>query len=244
MLEVVVIKNILRRRSAIIFIMQESKRKSVFIGDLEVKLPDESLDNWVVVKQQSIKYVKGDIILEKYNKEFPHAIVKSYDVICELASRSTKLSEWLVNANSIYSELAEMPLYLDGLVEPKIYKGLTQDIQKINETIGNYSQSRQQLAEKYKSDLKLLEKKEKESIDKIKGNNKFLRVLTLNTTSLPLTLQLMINGYSPSNSENLQESQKVFAREMLINYKVSLIKKIIEDPNFKVDTIIDDNQLK
>jgi hypothetical protein len=224
--------------------MQNFSSKTVFIGDLEVKLPDETLDNWVVVKQQSIKYVKGDIILEKFNKDFPHAVVDSYDVICDLASRSTKISEWLVNANTIYSELAEMPLYLDGLVEPKIYKGLTQDIQRINETIGSFSQSRQQLAEKYKSELKILEKKEKEAINKIKGDNKFLRVLTLNTTSLPLTLQLMINGYSPSNSENLQESQKVFAREMLINYKVSLIKKIIEDPNFKVDIVIDDNQLK
>jgi hypothetical protein len=224
--------------------MQNFSSKTIFIGDLEVKLPDETLDNWVVVKQQSIKYVKGDIILEKFNKDFPHAVVDSYDVICDLASRSTKISEWLVNANTIYSELAEMPLYLDGLVEPKIYKGLTQDIQRINETIGSFSQSRQQLAEKYKSELKILEKKEKEAINKIKGDNKFLRVLTLNTTSLPLTLQLMINGYSPSNSENLQESQKVFAREMLINYKVSLIKKIIEDPNFKVDIVIDDNQLK
>jgi hypothetical protein len=224
--------------------MQNFNSKTVFIGDLEVKLPDETLDNWVVVKQQSIKYVKGDIILEKFNKDFPHAVVDSYDVICDLASRSTKISEWLVNANTIYSELAEMPLYLDGLVEPKIYKGLTQDIQRINETIGSFSQSRQQLAEKYKNELKILEKKEKEAINKIKGDNKFLRVLTLNTTSLPLTLQLMINGYSPSNSENLQESQKVFAREMLINYKVSLIKKIIEDPNFKVDIVIDDNQLK
>jgi hypothetical protein len=224
--------------------MQNFSSKTVFIGDLEVKLPDETLDNWVVVKQQSIKYVKGDIILEKFNKDFPHAVVDSYDVICDLASRSTKISEWLVNANTIYSELAEMPLYLDGLVEPKIYKGLTQDIQRINETIGSFSQSRQQLAEKYKNELKILEKKEKEAINKIKGDNKFLRVLTLNTTSLPLTLQLMINGYSPSNSENLQESQKVFAREMLINYKVSLIKKIIEDPNFKVDIVIDDNQLK
>jgi hypothetical protein len=224
--------------------MQNFSSKTVLIGDLEVKLPDETLDNWVVVKQQSIKYVKGDIILEKFNKDFPHAVVDSYDVICELASRSTKISEWLVNANTVYSELAEMPLYLDGLVEPKIYKGLTHDIQRINETIGSFSQSRQQLAEKYKNELKVLEKKEKEAINKIKGDNKFLRVLTLNTTSLPLTLQLMINGYSPSNSENLQESQKVFAREMLINYKVSLIKKIIEDPNFKVDTVIDDNQLK
>jgi hypothetical protein len=224
--------------------MQNFSSKTVFIGDLEVKLPDETLDNWVVVKQQSIKYVKGDIILEKFNKDFPHAVVDSYDVICDLASRSTKISEWLVNANTVYSELAEMPLYLDGLVEPKIYKGLTQDIQRINETIGSFSQSRQQLAEKYKNELKILEKKEKEAINKIKGDNKFLRVLTLNTTSLPLTLQLMINGYSPSNSENLQESQKVFAREMLINYKVSLIKKIIEDPNFKVDIVIDDNQLK
>jgi hypothetical protein len=224
--------------------MQNFSSKTVFIGDLEVKLPDETLDNWVVVKQQSIKYVKGDIILEKFNKDFPHAVVDSYDVICDLASRSTKISEWLVNANTVYSELAEMPLYLDGLVEPKIYKGLTQDIQRINETIGSFSQSRQQLAEKYKNELKILEKKEKEAINKIKGDNKFLRVLTLNTTSLPLTLQLMINGYSPSNSENLQESPKVFAREMLINYKVSLIKKIIEDPNFKVDIVIDDNQLK
>jgi hypothetical protein len=224
--------------------MQNFSSKTVLIGDLEVKLPDETLDNWVVVKQQSIKYVKGDIILEKFNKDFPHAVVDSYDVICELASRSTKISEWLVNANTVYSELAEMPLYLDGLVEPKIYKGLTHDIQRINETIGSFSQSRQQLAEKYKNELKVLEKKEKEAINKIKGDNKFLRVLTLNTTSLPLTLQLMINGYSPSNSENLQESQKVFAREMLINYKVSLIKKIIEDPNFKIDIVIDDNQLK
>jgi hypothetical protein len=118
--------------------MQNFSSKTVFIGDLEVKLPDETLDNWVVVKQQSIKYVKGDIILEKFNKDFPHAVVDSYDVICDLASRSTKISEWLVNANTIYSELAEMPLYLDGLVEPKIYKGLTQDIQRINETIGSF----------------------------------------------------------------------------------------------------------
>lgn len=224
--------------------MENFGKKFITVGDLKIAKPEDKLDDWTVVKQQSMKYVKGDVIVENFNKDFPHAVVDNYEVICDLASRSRKISEWLVNANITYSELAEMPLYLEGLVEPKTYKNLSTDILHINRTIGSFSQQRQELAEKYKKELKNLEKKENESINKIKGNNKLLRILTLNTTALPLTLQLMISGYSPSNSLNVQESQKVYAREMLINYKVALIKKVIANPDIDIDVIIEESQLK
>lgn len=216
----------------------------ITVGDLKIAKPEDKLDDWTVVKQQSMKYVKGDVIVEKFNKDFPHAKVNNYELICDLASRSRKISEWLVNANVTYSELAEMPLYLEGLVEPKTYKSLTSDILQINRTIGSFSQQRQELAEKYKNELKRLDKKENETINLIKGKNKILKVLTLNTTSLPLTLQLMISGYSPANSLNVQESQKIYAREMLINYKVTLIKKIISNEDIDIDAIIEESQLK
>lgn len=209
-----------------------------------INLPDRDKNNWVVIKEESLKYDKGALVLDSFNKEFPHLQMDSYEKLVLVCGRSRKLSEWLIMANLKYSEFAQMPSYLEDLVEPSEFKIIQGKITSINEQIASYSAKKQKLAEKYKSDLRNLEAEESKKISEAKGDNKALIILSLNQTQLPASLQLAIENYEPSDKTDLQESRRVYAREVLISYKKSLLQVIKDVPEVDVLKLIEENELK
>lgn len=212
---------------------------------ITVECPDVDENNWTVVKEESIEYNKGQYILDAFNVDFPQFKVNSYEQLVRVASRSKKLTEWLLNANIQYSDSTQLPLFLEGLVEPAEYKKVTQDMQSVKRIISEGSQERQLCAEKYKKAVQEIEAKEEEKLRKLKTDKTLLKILTLNSQYLPLTLQLSIEGYkSTIGSATVEESRKVYGREILIQYKQALVQAYVNNPDIDIDGIIEANELK
>jgi hypothetical protein len=209
-----------------------------------VKDPDGDFKDWTVVKQESYKLGKRELILNKFKEDFPQFEINDYDELTNTCSRSSAFTEWLINANLVYADQAQTPLFLKDIVEPTKFQSLQKDLTDINKIISVSSIKKRKLADKYKVDLKVLDDEEKSSVNKVKKKDKYLKVLSINSTSLPFTLQLQIERYVPKDSENVQESRDVFAREILINYKRMLCKIVKDDPNVDIDAIITSNLLK
>lgn len=71
----------------------------------------------------------------------------------------------------------------------------------------------------------------------------YARVISMNTTELPLTLQLAIENFTPANDVN-SPNKKAYARELLIRYKLELIKMIKNDPSININLVIESMQEK
>jgi hypothetical protein len=216
----------------------------LLVGDLKIKLPDDKYLNWAVVKDQTFKVNKGDLIVDKFNEDFPALRVGDYDELIKLCSRSKKLNEWQTAANVLYSDTAIMPLYLDDVLEPKEHKELTIKVTNINNIISIFQDKRKALAEKYQIEMRKIDSDEEIETSKILKGDKKLQILTLNTTSLPGQVQKAIIGYKPADALNTQESRTMFAREMLVNYKVALFNLIKQNPEIDILKLVDDNQTK
>jgi len=191
--------------------------------------------------------------LEAFQNEFPQFDVRSYDELTELCSRSKVFMRWLIKANSNYSEFAQLPLFLKDKVKPEKYIQLQTCLTSISRKQSQFGLSKTALANKYQTDLAKIENEESESIKTIlnteidkndKDLNKILKVISLNSTYLPFSLQMVIQRYVPSNLEDPQESGRVFAREILIRYKEALVDAIINNDSIDVDSLIESNQLK
>lgn len=205
---------------------------------------DINYEDWTVIKQESYKLSKSELVLSKFKKDFSAFQIDDYEMLTRVCSRSKKLTEWLINANLIFSDEAQLPIFLKDIVEPKQFSNLQSDLTRINKVISDYSIKKRELADKYKNDLRKLDVEEENAVDKIKEKDKLLTVLSLNSTCLPLTLQLQIEKYVPKDIENMQESREMYGRESLIQYKKMLCKIVMEVKDVDIKKIIDDNQLK
>lgn len=211
---------------------------------IKVAQPGSNFKDWVIIEQESLSYNKGDKILERWNNDFPHFKMDDYEKLTEACSRTRKFSEWLTMANLEYSNFAQLPKFLDGEVSPEIFQEKQTKLNSINKTVSKFSKEKKELSEKYKIDLREIENTEKKEVDKILNKDKILKVLAMNSTRLPFSLQLNIQGYTPSDTKNNQESRQSYGREVLIQYKKALIQTINRLPDVDIDALIDANELK
>lgn len=209
----------------------------------EVNNISNNSEDWTIIEQQSFKLNKRDIILSKFKSEFEFD-VNSYEELVECCSRSRVYSKWLINANLLYSEESQVPLFLKDLIEPKEYSSIQSKLSEINANYSTYSKKKKILSEKYKNELKIIEEEEERAITKIKGHSKYLKVLSMDSTYLPFSLQILINRYTPNDSEKVAESRISYGREVLIQYKRTLCEIIKDDPTVDIDSIIEENVLK
>lgn len=205
-------------------------------------IPDDCKE-WTVVKQESYKLSKEEVVLSAFKSEFQFDI-KSYKELTEVCSRSTKFTEWLINANLLYSEEAQLPLFLKDIVQPDEYKSVQEDLSRINNNYSKYSLKKRALSEKYKKELAEIDKEQVKEVNIIKNKSSLIKILSMNSTLLPFTLQIQINRYVPNDKEDVQESREVYAREVLINYKRMLCKIVKDNPTINIDELIENNQLK
>lgn len=216
----------------------EASGKTYKIEDIS-----EDFSEWTVVRQESYKLNKDELIVRKFREEFNFEI-KDYKELTNTCSRSRAFTDWLINANLTYSEEAELPLFLKDVVEPKHFNILQSSLTEINKKISEFSIKKRNLAEKYKSDLAEIQKNEDLETKRVKEKDKMLKILSLNSQYLPFSLQLQIERYTPKDEENSQESREVYARECLIKYKRSLCQLVNDEPLVDIDKVIDANMLK
>lgn len=213
-------------------------------GTFEMDLPGNDSDDWNVVMQESIDLNKGEFILDEFKKSFPHIKIKSYEELCRIASRSKALGKWLIQANLDYSLDSNLPLFLKNKIKPAEFAELSKDVRKIKLVVASNSVKRQALAEEYQANLAKLEKDEEENLSHMKKKSKILEILTLDSTVLPLSLQLQIDGFDPTLYGLSQENKRMFAREILIQFKKSLVDLVIANPEVDIKKLIEENATK
>lgn len=211
----------------------------------------DKIDDWVVKKSEVIEYSKDKVIVEAFEKQFPQIKIlgntetEKFDYITNLVSRSDKLLQWFALEKIKYSELAQLPSYLNNVVNEKEFKTIQKKITSVNNVISDYAKERTELTAKYKSDLKRIDERMNSSINEKIGNDKIVKVLTLSSQSLPLSIVNAIESYNAKTSDSdFDEKRKLYGREMLTKFKVAILKKINENPDIDVDDLIDKISLK
>lgn len=220
-------------------------------GDIVINDVSDEIDGWIVKDAEVIEYSKATVIVESFEKQFPHIKLlgnddsTKFDYLTNLVSRSDKLFQWFALEKIKYSELTQLPSYLKGRIDASEFSSIQKKISCVNDVIADFADQRAKLAIEYKNNLKKLQKKMDASIDKTIADDKVIKVLTLTTQSLPLSMINAIESYSPRTSDiNFDEKKKLYARELLTLFKVDLLDKIKDNPDLDVDLLIDEISLK
>jgi hypothetical protein len=197
---------------------------------IDVKDNQKDMNGWVVIENQSFSFDKTEIIHDEFIKDWPHiklfgeSTQDRYDLICRLASRSPEMSEWLSLKNILYSDTTQMPTWVKGYVDPNEYKLRARKLLVLSDLSAEYADKKSAAAREYTAAIRKLESEQALKARKIMDGDNVLKILCLNSSSLPISLQLAIEGYTPADKQqDISESRKVYAREMLIQFKIALL---------------------
>lgn len=204
-----------------------------------VPQPSIKEDEWLTIKEEKYRPDKSKFIFERFLKRYPNIKVSNAEQVYALASRSAILNEWLAKANLEYALQENAPTFYRPYVDIDKFNAADFEVKRINKVNASKAVEQAAAATKYKEELASIEGKYK---DQLSTSNNIAKVLALNTTALPLTIQLAIDNYTPAKSSS--PNQRTFARECLINYKIALLQAINKDPKIDVDQLIEDNKVK
>jgi hypothetical protein len=220
-----------------------------FGSGIVVGIPDTGdVDSWKVIKDESSTPDKDGLLLAAYQKKFPHLKFKDtsdiqacVDVIYGICSRSKAMQAWLASFNADYALGANVPEYYKSLLETDDITAIQEGVSAISKIESERSSKLQEESIKYKTSCESINKKSDEAINKITSKNELVKIMALNTTDLPASLAIAIENYVPAADE---VSQKTYAREILVNFKVALIEAVKKDPKFNVTKFIEDSSTK
>lgn len=204
-----------------------------------VNEPDVLPENWLTIKEEKYRPDKSKFIFEEFKKVYPSIKVKDSDQVYALASRSSTLNEWLSKTNLKYALQENSPTFYRSYVDIEKFNEADAEVKRINSLNADKAKEQAVAASEYRLQLDEIDKKYS---SKIETSNSIAKILSLNTTSLPLTIQLAIDNYTPAKSSS--PNQRTYARECLINYKIALLKAFNKDPKIDIDKLIKDNQVK
>jgi hypothetical protein len=201
---------------------------------------DDSSNDWVIIKDENYRPDREEFVLSYFRKDFPDVKVPDVSKVYALCSRSAILAQWLSSVNMQYSLQEQVPTFYRQLVDPEEYKKAYDDITENARLNRDRAMEEFKASSNFKNEMsKIAEKYNR----KRKMNSIYSRVITMNSTELPLTLQLAIENYTPADDASLP-NVKAYAREILIQYKISLIKYIKDNPNVDIEALIKENQTK
>jgi len=208
-----------------------------------VPLPSKTSDEWVVVRSESIEVDKQDFMLKEWNKSYgiKHK-VKDFTQLANVCSTNKSLTEWYALASLRYSQATQVPLYVKEEVEPAEYAKISSIITALNEVNSEKQALLDKEYKKFEEVRKRIEADAELRIAQLKSNNTAVKILTINKTTLPISILLQIDNFNPK--ENPDVMKDLFAREMLINYKKSLFKLHKEHPDLDIDKVISDGITK
>lgn len=219
--------------------------------EISVNNAVETLDDWKVKKAQKNSYVKQEVIVQAFESKFTSITLlgddfnKKYEFLTKVCSRNKSLLEWFALQKLAYSELAQLPNYLDDLIEPVEYDYLKTKVQIINEKIVEFANKRKNASIDYNKKLKELDRLENNELTLLKQDSAVIRVLTLTSQSLPLSMAVALENFNDkTDSSDFEEKKKLYVRELLTEFKISLLKLLKEDPATDIDYIINELSLK
>lgn len=200
---------------------------SIDVDSVDIKNPDK----WKIVESETYRPSKDNFILNKFHSDWPqHKVAaKSAEMVYSICSRATILINWLREANASYSIETTPPLYLEGIISPEKFINATESLNEINNINREYSIKNQKTAKNFNEEMDNNTAEHVKKLEKFK-ENKIVRILNMNSTELPISMQFMIENFTPTVNANSVD-KKTYARELLVNYKVSLLKFFNEENN-------------
>lgn len=208
-------------------------------SDYDVNAPPSDSNAWLVVQEELYRPDKGKFVLDKFQSDYPSITVNDEEQIYSLASRSTMLAEWLAKTNIEYAVIEGAPTYFREYVDPSDFEKASDEVRRISLSLSEKAKAQEAAVQEYKNKLAKIDK---EFSLKIKTDNKIAKVISLNSTLLPLSIQLAIDNYTPAAESTI--NQKTFGRECLMNFKIALLKALKKNPELDIDKIVKENQVK
>lgn len=218
-------------------IVHKIESKILAGGSLKVDAPKVNASDWLIKREESLRPEKKDFILKAFRKRFKNLNVKDADQVYNLCSRSKLLNEWLSNTNLLYVDEVKIPAYAIDLLPTNKVKECYEIISDINDKNSRKAVAIKVLSDTFKDNLRNIENDKTYICDKELTNE--VKILILNTTDLPLTLQLAIENFTPAKNDEFPDT-RAYAREMLFQYKKSLFQLIKEKPEIDINTVIDE----
>lgn len=205
-------------------------------------------EKWVTIRSESVEFDRAEFIVDKFKETYPDITLptdvdEAYELIGKLASRSSLIAEWLSNTSVLYSEEAQTPAYLLPFIKPNEFKKVQSDVTNYNKIARRESDESVKAALEYRDKMRLIRDKYDKERKKIREVSNFVKVLTIPSTKLPLTVQLAIENFTPQDVED-SASKRQYARELLTDYKIFILDTIKNNPKADVDAIVEANRPK
>lgn len=221
------------------------------LGVLEIEDVGLEKDGWVTISSQSVTFDKKDYYINEFNKNFPNYKLlgsddsERFNFLTELCARNEAMRTWFAAVSIKYSDTTQLPLYLKDAVTPSEYKIIQGKLLLLKDRVAEFVDRRNELSVQYNADLKELRAKEKDVVGKTIGDDNLMKIVSLTTESLPLSIQMKIQSYS-SESDNLDiaDNRRRIAQEYLAKFKTSLIKMNAESEIEDVDVLLNEIALK
>lgn len=208
-------------------------------GEFKFEIPDvDDYDTWNREIDKNYVPNKNEFVETQFYEDFKMKLEAKK--IYALVGRNEAVAEWLVDVNAKYELSVSCPEYFKDVISPEKYKELSAKIDQYNEVNRQEAKDVKALAEKYKADMKAITDASKVLKDKISEDDR-IKVLTLSSTQLPLSVSLAIENFTPIKGVNAI-SQKSFGRESLIRYKKLLLEAINDEKD--IDEIISELRSK
>jgi len=220
-------------------------------GVLNINEPSPDQNDWTVIKSQSVSFDKNRFYIDEFNKDFPnYKLLGSSDLekfifLSELCARNEAMTKWLATVSIKYSNTTQLPLYLKDRVAPDVYKRVQEGLLEIKEELASIVKERNDLSAKYTADLERLKVREREVVKKTIGDDNILKIVSLTTTSLPLSVQMKIQSYMANSPDaDIADNRRRLAQEYLAIFKAELIDINNTSPIKDIDALIEEIQLK
>jgi hypothetical protein len=220
-------------------------------GLLEIEEIGSDSNKWVTINSQSVSFDKQGFYIKEFEDSFPtYNLVGSnseekFKFLTELCARTKVMKLWLATVTINYSNTTQLPLYLKDSVTPAEYKCVQEKLLDIKSELSKIVEKRNVISAKYTADLNKLEAEEKAVVKKTIGANNILKIVTLTTQSLPLSVQMKIQAYtSESDDLDISDNRRRFAQECLAKFKTALIKMDKESTIDDIDVLLDEISLK
>lgn len=210
--------------------------------DFDYLLPDPDEDNWRIVKFKDVNVDKKKFILDRFMDDYPNVPVEEYEQVMELVSRTKIIKQWYFGVKLELIDECSLPAYFRGKVDSEKYNKALEIVREINLNNKNCNDEKILINKQYREEIAEIDKKYNDKNDLLINKDKLVRISTLSSELLPLSIQLAITKHTPKEDASLDRDD--YAREVLLAYKIDLYEKISEDPDFDIETYIDENAVK
>lgn len=212
------------------------------VDSIEVDIPQSDEKSWFITNSQSISVPKDVFMLDAFKRDFPQFDIKDFKTFTSILSRSVALQDWYSIQSGNFIRTIELPSFLSEVLTPMKYNSIKGSLSSYNKVLSTEGKAIKELSDKYDSDIKKIKENTSKSILSI-ISDPVVRVLIMNSSEMPISLQIKIEDYTPK-TEDITQSRDRYAQELLHNYQRSLIKLISEKPDVNIDSVINGLKVK